>query len=153
MTCRGYAASGSEPEATASEKEGLVELRQVLLQETIRAIALGYVVFVFVALGRSSLGFTGNQVITVSGLATVAIFSTFTAIRLGTGRELMARTRRDWIIVGVVAAVAVIGSIGVETIVGELPTALGWSPLSMVLAALILILFVWLGYRTARGRR
>ncbi len=130
-----------------------MKLRQVFVQETIRAIALGYVVFVFVALGRSSLGLTGNQVITVSGLATVAIFLTFNAIRLRTGRELMARTRRDWIIVGMVAAVVVIGSIGAEAIVGELPTVPGWSLFSVLLAALVLILFVWLGYRSARGRR
>jgi phosphatidylserine synthase len=134
-------------------REGLVGLRQVLLQETIRAVALGYVVFVFVGLGRNNLGLSGHQVMTVSGLATLGIFLTFTAIRLKTGRELMARTRREWTVVGMVAAIVVAGSIGVAAIVGQLPRVLGWSPLSVVVAVLVLILFTWLGYLSAKGRR
>jgi hypothetical protein len=132
---------------------GIVGLRQVFLQETIRAIALGYVLFVFVALGRNNLGLTGRQVMAVAGLATLGIFLTFTAIRLRTGRELMARTRREWTIVGVVAGVVVAGSIAAAAIVGQLPRVLGWGPLSVVVAMLVLILFVWLGYRSTRERR
>jgi hypothetical protein len=130
-----------------------VGLRQVLVQETIRAIALGYVVFVFVALGRNSLGLSGNQVMTVSGLVTLGLFLTFTVIRLRTGWELMARTRREWTIVGMVAAVVLAGSIGVTAIAGQLPRLLGLGPLSVVVAVLVLVLFVWLGYRSARERR
>lgn len=128
-------------------------LRQVFLQETIRAIALGFVVFVFVALGRSKFGLSGDQVVTVAGLATLGIFLSFTAIRLRTGRELMARTRKEWTVVGMVAAVVVAGSIVVAAIVGQLPTVLGWGPLSVVASVLVLILFVWAGYRSTRERR
>ncbi len=128
-------------------------LRQILVQEAIRAMALGYVVFVMMAVVRNSLGLSGNQVMTVSGLATLGIFLTFTAIRLRTGWELMARTRREWTIVGVVALVVLAGSIGVASIVGELPRVLGLAPLSVVVAVLVLVLFVWLGYRSTRERR
>jgi hypothetical protein len=130
-----------------------VELRQVFLQETIRAIALGYVVFVFIGLGRNSLGLSGHQVMALSGLATLGIFLTFTGIRLRTGWELMARTRRQWIIVGMVAALVVASSIVVAAIVGQLSKVLTLSPLSVAAAVLVLILFVWLGYRSTRERR
>jgi hypothetical protein len=130
-----------------------VGLRQILVQETIRAMALGYVVFVTMAVVRSSLGLSGNQVMALSGLATLGIFLTFTAIRLRTGWELMARTRREWIIVGLVALVVLTGSIGVASIVGELPRVLGLAPLSVVVPVLVLVLFVWLGYRSTRERR
>lgn len=128
-------------------------LRQVLLQETIRAIALGYVVFAFLALVRSSLALSGNQVMALSGLATLAIFLSFTAVRVRTGRELMATTRREWAIVGMVAATLLLVFIGVAAIVGQLPRVLRFGPLSVVVAALVLVLFIWLGYRSARGRR
>ena len=128
-------------------------MRQVLLQEAIRATALGWVVFSFLALIHESLGLSGDQVITLSGLATLGIFVTFTAIRLKTGWELMARTRREWTIVGMVAGVVLAVCIGVAAIVGQLPSVLRWSLLSVVLAVLVLILFVWLGYRSARERR
>jgi hypothetical protein len=128
-------------------------LRQVLLQETIRAIALGYVVLVFLGLGRHSLGLSGNQVMALSGLATLAIFLSFTVVRLRTGRELMARTRSEWIIVGMVAAAVVVVSIGVAATVGQLPRVLTFGPWSMVAAVLLLVLFTWLGYRSTRGRR
>jgi hypothetical protein len=130
-----------------------VGLRQVLVQETIRAMALGYVVFVLMAVVRNSLGLSGNQVMTVSGLATLGIFLTFTAIRLRTGWELMARTRREWTIVGMVAAVVLAGSIGVMAIAGHRPSLLGLGPLSVVVPVLVLVLFVWLGYRSTRERR
>jgi hypothetical protein len=116
-------------------------------------MALGYVVFVTMAVVRSSLGLSGNQVMALSGLATLGIFLTFTAIRLRTGWELMARTRREWIIVGLVALVVLTGSIGVASIVGELPRVLGLAPLSVVVPVLVLVLFVWLGYRSTRERR
>ena len=128
-------------------------LRQVLLQETIRAIALGYVVLVFLGLGRHSLGLSGNQVMALSGLAILAIFLSFTVVRLRTGRELMARTRREWIIVGMVAAIVLVVAVGVAGIVGQLPGVLRFGPLSVVVAVLVLILFTWLGYGSARGRR
>jgi hypothetical protein len=128
-------------------------LRQVLLQETIRAIALGYVGLVFLGLGRHSLGLSGNQVMALSGLATLAIFLSFTAVRLRTGRELMARTRREWAIVGMVAAIVVVVSIGVAATVGQLPRVHRFGPLSIVAAVLVIILFTWLGYRSTRGRR
>jgi hypothetical protein len=43
-----------------------VGLRQVFLQEIIRAIALGYVVFALIGLGRNNLGLSGHQVMTVA---------------------------------------------------------------------------------------
>jgi phosphatidylserine synthase len=129
-----------------------MRLRQVLLQETIRSIALGYVVFLLLGVVYTSLGLSAGQVLTLSGLVTVAIFLTFTAIRLKTGRELMARTRREWTIVGVVGAVVLAGFIAVAAVVGEAPGVLGLRPLSVLVAVLVLILFSWLGYRAAAHR-
>ncbi len=129
-----------------------MRLRQVLLQETIRSIALGYVAFLLLGVVYTSLGLSAGQVLTLSGLVTVAIFLTFTAIRLKTGRELMARTRREWTIVGVVGAVVLAGFIAVAALVGEAPRVLGFRPLSVVVAVLVLILFSWLGYRGAARR-
>jgi len=130
-----------------------MRLGQLLLQETIRSIALGYVVFLFLGLIYTSLGLSARQVVAVSGLATLGIFLTFSAIRLRTGRELMARTRREWTIVAVVGAVVLAGFVGVAAIVGEAPRVLRFGPLSVVVAVLVLILFIWLGYRSAAGRR
>lgn len=128
-------------------------MRQLLVQETIRSIALGYVVFLFLGLIHTSLGLSARQVVAVSGLITLAVFLTFTAIRLRTGRELMARTAREWTIVGVVGAVVLAGFVGVAAIVGEAPSVLRFGPLSVIVAVLVLILFAWLGYRSAVGRR
>lgn len=129
-----------------------MRLRQVLLQETIRSIALGYLAFLFLGVVYTGLGLSAGQVLTLSGLITLAIFLTFTAIRLKTGRELMARTRREWTVAGVVAGVVVAGSIAAAAIVGQLPGVLGWGPLSVVVAVPVLILFIWLGYRSTRER-
>lgn len=129
-----------------------MRLRQVLLQETIRSIALGYLAFLFLGVVYTGLGLSAGQVLTLSGLITLAIFLTFTAIRLKTGRELMARTRREWTIVGVVGAVVLAGFIAVAALVGEAPWALRFGPLQVATALLVLILFSWLGYRAAAHR-
>ena len=126
-----------------------MRLRQLLLQEIIRAIALGYVAFLFLALIHESLGLSGSQVMTLSGLIALGTFLTFTAIRLRTGRELMARTKRDWTIMGVVGAILLATYTGVAAMVGQARTALRFGPWSVVIAVVGLILFTWLGYRSS----
>lgn len=128
-------------------------MRRLLLQETIRALALGYLVFLFLGLIYTSLGLSARQVVAVSGLATLGIFLTFSAIRLRTGRELMARTRREWTIVAVVGALVLAGFMVLGAIAGHAPWALRFGPLRVVTPLLVLILFAWLGYRSAVGRR
>jgi hypothetical protein len=130
-----------------------MRLRQLLLQEIIRAIALGWVVFLFLALIHESLGLSARQVMTLSGLSTLGIFLTFTAIRLRTGRELMARTKRDWTIMGVVGAVLLATYTGVAVIVGQERTALKFGLWRVMISAVGLILFTWLGYRNSMRHR
>jgi len=124
-------------------------LRQLLLQEIIRAIALGYVVFLFLALIHESLGLSGSQVMTLSGLSALGTFLTFTAIRLRTGRELMAGTKREWTIAGVVGAILLATYTGIAVMVGQAPTVLTFGPWSVVISVVGLILFAWLGYRSS----
>ena len=126
-----------------------MRLRQLLLQEIIRAIALGWVVFLFLALIHESLGLSARQVMTLSGLSVLGSFLTFTAIRLRTGRELMARTKRDWTIVGVVGAILLAIYTGVAVIVGQAPTVLKFGPWRVMISVVGLILFAWLGYRSS----
>ena len=124
-------------------------MRQLLLQEIIRAIALGWVVFLFLALIHGSLGLSARQVMTLSGLIALAIFLTFTAIRLRTGRELMARTKRDWTIMGVGGAILLATYTGVAVIVGQAPTVLKFGPWRVMISVVGLILFAWLAYRSS----
>ena len=127
-------------------------MRQIVLQEIIRAIALGWVAFLFLALIHKSLGLSARQVMTLSGLSALGIFLTFTAIRLRTGRELMARTKRDWTIIGVVGAVLLAIYTGVAVIVGQTPSVLKLGPWRVMINVVALILFAWLGYRSSMRR-
>lgn len=126
-----------------------MKLRQLLLQEIIRAIALGYVVFLFLALIHESLDLSARQVMTMSGLSALGIFLTFTAIRLRTGRELMARTKRDWTIMGVGGAILLATYTGVAIMVGQSPTVLKFGPWRVMISVIGFILFAWLGYRSS----
>jgi hypothetical protein len=126
-----------------------MRLTQLLLQEIGRAIALGYVAFLFLALIHESLGLSGSQVMTLSGLIALGIFLTFTAIRLRTGRELMARTKRDWTIMGMGGAILLATYTGVAVMVGQAPTVLKFGPWRVMISVVGLILFAWLGYRSS----
>lgn len=130
-----------------------MRLGQLLLQETIRSIALGYLVFLFLGLIHTTLGLSAGQVLAVSGIAALGIFLSFTAMRLRTGQELMARTRREWTIVAVVGAVVLGGFMVLDATAGHAPWALRFGPLQVSTALFALILFAWLGYRSAVGRR
>jgi len=125
-----------------------VRLRRLLMQEAIRAIALGYVAFLFLAVIRERLGLSAGQILTLSGLIALGISLTLTAIRLITGWELRARTKRGWIIMGGVTAILLASLIGVAAMVGQMPSVLRFGPWSVVMAVLFLILSIWLGYRS-----
>ena len=129
-----------------NSKERVMRLRRILLQEIIRAIALSYIVFMFLALVREPLGLSARQLMTVLGLIVLGIFITFTAIRLKTGRELMASTKRDWIIVGVVTIFTIAAIVGISEMLGRVPRGLGF-PWSVVIGVFAAALFNWLGYR------
>ena len=130
------------------DKGSIMKLRQLLSQEIIRALALGFIVFVFLALVRESLGLSARQLFTVLGLIVLGIFITFTALRLKTGRELMASTKRDWIIIGVISTIFLGGFIGVAIISKQIQSVLRFGPWSVVIGVFAIVLFTWLGYRT-----
>ena len=129
------------------DKGSIMKLRQLLSQEIIRALALGFIVFVFLALVRESLGLSARQLFTVLGLIVLGIFITFTALRLKTGRELMASTKRDWIIIGVISTIFLGGFIGVAIISKQIQSVLRFGPWSIVGGLVSIALFTWLGYR------
>ena len=128
------------------DKGSIMKLRQLLSQEIIRALALGFIVFVFLALVRESLGLSARQLFTVLGLIILGVFITFTALRLKTGRELMASTKRDWIIVGVITTFTLAAFVGISEMLGRVPRGLGflWS---VVIGVFAIAIFTWLGYR------
>ena len=128
------------------DKGSIMKLRQLLSQEIIRALALGFIVFVFLALVRESLGLSARQLFTVLGLIVLGIFITFTALRLKTGRELMASTKRDWIIVGVITTFTLAAFVGISEMLGRVPRGLGF-PWSVVIGVFAIAIFTWLGYR------
>ena len=128
------------------DKGSIMKLRQVLSQEMIRALALGFIVFVFLALVRESLGLSARQLFTVLGLIVLGIFITFTALRLKTGRELMASTKRDWIIVGVITTFTLAAFVGISEMLGRVPRGLGF-PWSVAIGVFAIAIFTWLGYR------
>ncbi len=129
-----------------------MRLRRILLQEIIRAIALGNIAFMFLALVREPLGLSARQLMTVLGLIVLGIFFTFTALRLTTGRELMASTKRDWIIVGVVTTFTMVALVGISEMVGRVPRGLGF-PWSVVIGVFAIAFYTWLGYRGAVKHR
>ena len=135
-----------------NSKERAMRLRRILLQEIIRAIALGSIAFLFLALVKEPLGLSSRQFMTVLGLIVLGIFITFTALRLKTGRELMAITKRDWTIVGVVTTFTMAAFIGISEISGRVPRGLGF-PWSVVIGVFAIALFTWLGYRAAVRHR
>ena len=128
------------------DKGSIMKLRQLLSQEIIRALALGFIVFVFLALVRESLGLSARQLFTVLGLIVLGIFITFTGLRLKTGRELMASTKRDWIIVGVITTFTLAAFVGISEMLGRVPRGLGF-PWSVVIGVFAIAIFTWLGYR------
>ena len=134
------------------DNERAMRLRRLLLQEIGRAIALGYIAFMFLALVREPLGLSARQLMTVLGLIVLGIFITFTAIRLKTGRELMASTKRDWIIVGVVTIFTMAAIVGISEMLGRVPRGLGF-PWSITIGVFATALFTWLGYRAVARHR
>lgn len=131
------------------DKGSIMKLRQLLSQEIIRALALGFIVFVFLALVREPLGLSARQLLTVLGLIVLGIFITFTALRLKTGREFMASTKRDWIIIGVISTIFLGGFIGVAIISKQIQSVLRFGPWSVVIGVFAIALFTWLGYRAS----
>ena len=103
--------------------------------------------FVSLARVREPLGLSARQLFTVLGLIVLGIFITFTALRLKTGREFMASTKRDWIIIGVISTIFLGGFIGVAIISKQIQSVLRFGPWSIVGGLVSIALFTWLGYR------
>jgi hypothetical protein len=130
-----------------------MKLRQLFMQEIIRASALGLIVFLLLTIVQESLRLTGGELTTLSGIIILGIFLTFTTVRAITGKELMARTKRDWIIVGITAFIILGVIIGVAIITGQLQRVLRFGPWSIVVGLFFIALFTWLGYRTSVKHR
>ena len=124
-----------------------MKFRQLLLQETIRALALGFIVFLFLAIVQESLGLSGGKLLTLSSFIILEIFLTFTTVRLITGKELMARTKRDWMIVGIISFIIFGVFIGVVLMTDQIQRVLRIEPWSIVAGLFAITLFTWLGHR------
>ena len=135
-----------------TSKERVMRLRRILLQEIIRAISLSCIAFMFLALVREPLGLSARQLFTVLGLIVLGSFITFTVLRLKSGRELMASTKRGWIIVGVVTTFTMAAFVGISEMSRRVPRGLGF-PRSVVIGVFAIALFTWLGYRAVVRHR
>lgn len=131
------------------DKGMIMKLRQLFMQEIIRALALGFIVFLFLAIVQENLGLSGSELMTLSGFIILGIFLIFTTVRVISGKELIAKTKRDWIIVGITTFIILGVFIGISIMTGQFQRVLRFGPWSIVVGLLAIALFTWVGYRTS----
>lgn len=121
-------------------------LGKIIIQEIIRSIALGWVIFMALSLLYRGGVFSRSTLLMVLGVFMGIQFAGFTITRLLTGRDLMIRTAKGW---GILAAIT-ITMLGIFVVVGFM---LGQTNLLFkygvwpYVAAVILVgLLSWAGY-------
>lgn len=119
-----------------------MKLRTILLQEALRSIAGGWVLFILLDLFYHSGALNLSLVYIGTGIGIVLIFLGLTIIRLRTGRDLMARTLRDRVIAGAVMLAMI-----VLFVISQ-----GFS-LQAIIGFLLIPLTVWLGYWISQRKR
>jgi hypothetical protein len=128
--------------AASVNKVVIMNLRTILLQEALRAIAGGWVLFLLLALFYQTGALNLSLVYIDTGIGIVLIFLGLTIIRLRTGHDLMARTLRDWVIVGAVMLAMIVLFVIFQ----------GFS-LQAIIGFLLIPLAVWLGYWISQRKR
>ncbi len=126
--------------------------RDVIVQEVIRALALGFVFLMFVAIPyRAGVLDLSTSYVLVGGL-TLGCFLVFTFIRLRTGRPLMIQTPTGWAIVAAVTLALLLVALLLGMIL-EVEAALFPQGLWPWLTGLMLIVLVvgWGYWRSQKG--
>ena len=122
-----------------------MKFTSLLIEELLRALAIGWGVLMVLGLFYKSMGLSSEQVILFS--TSMGLFSLilFTFIRRRTGASLKVATRRGWMATGVVMGIVIlmflIGSIllhnfTVNTVIG------------LVLAVFLIVITAWWGIRS-----
>lgn len=128
--------------------------RDVVFQELIRTMALGFIILMFLAVPYRAgfLGLTATYLL--AGGLTLACFVAFTLIRLRTGRTLMVQTAAGWAIVAAVTLVLLLVLTSLSVILGN-GTDLFPQGIWPVLGGLaLIILFTWWGHwRSKRSNK
>jgi hypothetical protein len=79
-------------------------VRTLLIQEMLRAMAIGYLVMIILAGFYQQWGWSLAVVLALANVAGLLCFTFFTAYRCKTGKELMLCSKRGWLITGAVLA-------------------------------------------------
>ncbi len=79
-------------------------MRTLLIQEMLRAMAIGYLVMIILAGFYQKWGWNLAVVLALANMAGLLSFTFFTAYRCKTGKELLLCTKHGWILTGAVLA-------------------------------------------------
>ena len=79
-------------------------MRTLLIQEMLRAMAIGCLVMIILAGFHQKWGWSLAVVLALANVAGLLSFSFFTTYRCKTGKELLLCTKRGWLITGAVLA-------------------------------------------------
>lgn len=77
-------------------------MRTLLIQEMLRAMAVGYLVMIILAGFYQQIGWSLALVLALANLAGLLCFTFFTTYRCKTGKEMMLCSKRGWLITGAV---------------------------------------------------
>jgi hypothetical protein len=77
-------------------------VRTLLIQEMLRAMAVGYLVMIILAGFYQQMGWSLALVLALANLAGLLSFTFFTTYRCKTGKELLLCSKRGWLITGAV---------------------------------------------------
>lgn len=77
-------------------------MRTLLIQEMLRAMAVGYLVMIILAGFYQQMGWSLALVLALANLAGLLSFTFFTTYRCKTGKELLLCSKRGWLITGAV---------------------------------------------------
>ena len=124
-------------------------MKKIIIQEAIRAMAIGSIALMVLA-NLYSMGLIQSPKLVMYLVAVTALLSFigFTFFRSKSGKEMMVRTKRGWIIVGMIFGIALLAYFFISynknssLLNNVLPTLLG---------LIVLATAVWWGVRRAKG--
>lgn len=83
-------------------------MKKIIIQELFRALAVFWGVMILLALLTRGLGWGSGLILLLSGGVGLLSLIGFTIIRRVSGRELAVRTRKGWIVTGVILLIVIL---------------------------------------------
>lgn len=135
-----------EPTEERDRKDMNKKLGKILIQEIIRSIAFGWVIFTFLGLlNRGGVFSRSTFLITFSVIMGIQ-FTGFTITRLITGRDLMIRTAKDWSIFAAITNALLLIFVVVGVMLGQTDLLFKYGVWPYVVSVVLVGLLSWAGY-------